>query len=208
MKYKVTVTLTEEMLGTKPEDLDVFTEYLGDKHPSGQTPADERANAKEAAEDDAEEESQRVAPTLFHREDGKPGIYDYQIKGFFKDACGAINRMDKEYRDNLEKLTAYKTKIDGCVFVYPRFIAFNLNGKVGECVRPLRTPTPKGERVAIVRSESVPAGTTFAFEVEVLAKDLQPYVKLWLGYGVRRGVGQWRNSGKGRFTCTVEEVKG
>lgn len=28
-------------------------------------------------------------------------------------------------------------------------------------------------------------------------------VREWLDYGVLRGIGQWRNSGKGRFTYEV-----
>ena len=31
-------------------------------------------------------------------------------------------------------------------------------------------------------------------------------VREWLDYGILRGIGQWRNSGKGRFTYTAYEV--
>ena len=32
--------------------------------------------------------------TVFPRtEDGRPFLYDYQIKGFFKDACGCLSRV-------------------------------------------------------------------------------------------------------------------
>ena len=32
-------------------------------------------------------------------------------------------------------------------------------------------------------------------------------VREWLDYGILRGIGQWRNSGKGRFTYIAYEVK-
>ena len=32
-------------------------------------------------------------------------------------------------------------------------------------------------------------------------------VREWLDYGQLRGIGQWRNSGKGRFTYIAYEVK-
>lgn len=37
------------------------------------------------------------------------------------------------------------------------------------------------------------------FSVLVMADELVPAVKEWLSYGKLRGLGQWRNSGKGRF---------
>jgi len=108
---KVKVTLTEEMLGTKAANPDVFADFIASKCPDEDKRKQELDNA---------EHREEAGTTVFHREDGKIGIYDYQIKGFFKDACSATNRFDKEFRNNLEKLPAYKTKIDGCVFVGPR----------------------------------------------------------------------------------------
>ena len=34
-----------------------------------------------------------------------------------------------------------------------------------------------------------------------------PAVKEWLSYGKLRGLGQWRNSGKGRFLCEILEER-
>lgn len=195
---KVKLTLTEEMLGTKAANPDVFANFIASKHPSGTPQRDELDNA---------ENMEEAGTTVFHRQDGKIGIYDYQIKGFFKDAAGAMNRFDNDCRNGLEKLTAYKTKIDGCVFVSPRFIEINLpaGASVGICERPLRADTAQGPRVSVCRSETVPAGSTIEFVVTVFSKDLLPYVEAWFGYGALRGLGQWRNSGKGRFAFA--EVK-
>ena len=195
---KVQIKLTEEMLGTKASNPDVFADFIASKHPSGTPQKDELSNA---------EHREEAGTTIFHRDQGIIGIYDYQIKGFFKDACGALNRFDKENRGNLEKLSAYKTKIDGCIFVAPRFIPIVLPDglKVGVCERPLRAETAQGPRVSVCRSETVPAGSTITFEISILSKDLAAYVQQWLNYGKLRGLGQWRNSGKGRFNWA--EVK-
>lgn len=42
-------------------------------------------------------------------------------------------------------------------------------------------------------------------EIEVLCMDdsHEKAVLEWLNYGAMRGIGQWRNSGKGRFTYEV-----
>lgn len=180
------------MLGTKAANPDVFADFIASKHPDGTPAKDELDNA---------EHREEAGTTIFHRENGKVGIYDYQIKGFFKDACGAMNRFDKDCRNGLEKLPAYKTKIDGCIFVTPRFIPINLpdGAKVGICERPLRADTAQGPRVSLCRSETVPAGSTIEIDVAILSKELKPYVDEWLKYGRLRGLGQWRNSGKGRF---------
>ena len=92
------------------------------------------------------------------------------------------------------------------IFVYPREIPYDLHGmKMDYCERPLRAQTPMGERVSIAKSESVPAGSTVEFEIECLDDKLEDMVRECLDYGKKRGLGQWRNSGKGRFEW--EEVK-
>ena len=40
------------------------------------------------------------------------------------------------------------------------------------------------------------------FTVKVLDDSLMKYVIGWLDYGEFNGIGQWRNSGKGRFKWT------
>ena len=194
---KVRITFTEEMLGTKPANKEIFKDFILSKAPEGTPLQDELDNA---------EHREEAGTTIFHREKDLPGIYDYQIKGFLKDACGSMNRADKEERKSgdkfLDKLTAYKTKIDGCIFVMQRFIPLVLpdGGTIGICERPLIAATAQGPRVSLVRSETVPVGTSLVFDLRIMAKELKPYVIMLLDYGALRGIGQWRNSGKGRFT--------
>lgn len=104
-------------------------------------------------------------------------------------------------------LIADKKVIDGLIFIQPRMIPILTNGEIRDCQRPLRAQTAQGERVSLVNSEEIPAGSTCEFDVILLDDSHEKVVREWLDYGILRGIGQWRNSGKGRFTYTAYEVK-
>ncbi len=126
------------------------------------------------------------------------------IKGFFKDACGCLSRVKTgEYATQSSKLKAYKKIIDGLIFVKERKIPITLSGEMGTCQRPLRAQTMQGESVALAASETVPAGSTLEFTVQMLDDSLEKVVREWFDYGAFRGFGQWRNSGKGKFTYEI-----
>ena len=199
---KIRITLTEEVLGSSPSNEELLAAYIASKAPTDDLTAQEVDNIKAQA---AEERT-----TIFPKTaDGTPSIYDYQIKGMFKDSCKALATAGKAGYPggkHCAALKAYKKAIDGLIFVSPREIPYNLHGlKMGFCDRPLRAQTPMGERVSIAKSESVPAGATAEFEIECLDEKLEDMVRECLDYGAKRGLGQWRNSGKGRFEW--EEVK-
>lgn len=139
------------------------------------------------------EKSMTVFPRL---DDGTPFLYDYQIKGFFKDTCGGLRKVKGTAS---EKIKAYKKEIDKLIFPEPRTIPLMFTGSVGECQRPLRAQTAQGERVSLAMSEEIPAGATCEFTVVCLLDDHEKAVREWLDYGRFSGIGQWRNSGKGRF---------
>ena len=186
---KVKITLLEEMLGTSSANPDVHREYIASKAVDASTIEDEVA----AIGVDATVEK---SMTVFPRENGQPIMYDYQIKGFFKDACGSLARVPGTISN---KTKAYKKVIDGTVFVMPRKIYFDLSGKIGNCQRPLRAETAQGPRVALANSETIPTGSSFTAEIMLLDEGAEKLVREWLDYGKLRGLGQWRNSGKGRF---------
>ena len=141
-------------------------------------------------------------------------IYDYQIKGMFKDSCGMLNRAKDS---NLSSgLKAYKKVIDGGIYVFPRHIGFFINdqyvdefgniqntydetGRLKVFQRAFRTSGPQGDRTALASSEVIPAGSRIKFTIGVTSKSFMRYVKEWLDYGCIRGIGQWRNSGTGIF---------
>ena len=108
------------------------------------------------------------------------------------------------------KLKTYKKEIDGLIFPMPRKIPFVIpeSAEIGIKERPLRASTPQGERIALASSESLPEGTTCDFDVAFLAKSDLKYIVEWFSYGQLRGIGQWRNSGVGRFTCEITDESG
>ena len=67
--------------------------------------------------------------------------------------------------------------------------------------------TAQGERNSLASSEEIAAGAILEFSILVMADELVPAVKEWLSYGKLRGLGQWRNSGKGRFLCEILEER-
>lgn len=190
-EIKVKITFIEPILGTSPANEDIYREFIGSKSPDALSVEDEVAAL---GADAVAEKNMTVFPRT---EDGKPFLYDYQIKGFFKDTCGGLRRVKGT---KSEKIKAYKKEIDKLVFVSPRCIPLVFSGEIGECQRPLRAQTAQGERVSLAISEEIPAGATCEFTVTCLCDDHEAAVREWLDYGVYSGIGQWRNSGKGRFS--------
>jgi len=194
---QVKLTLLEEMLGTSSANPDIHREYIASKSPDAASIEDEVAAL-------GVDKVERQGMTIFPSEGGRPFLYDYQLKGFFKDTCSALARVPGTKSN---KLKAYKKIIDGTIFVTPRQCPLQLpdGAAIGKCVRPLRAQTAQGERVALASSETVPPGTTITIQIVLLDEGQESLVREWLDYGVLRGLGQWRNSGKGRFTW--EEIK-
>ncbi|MCM1329978.1 MAG: hypothetical protein NC253_11115 [Ruminococcus sp.] len=190
-KLNVKLTFIEDVLGTASSNPELHEEFIASKSPDAKTIEEEVAAV-------GVEEVVEKAMTIFPRTaDGKPFVYDYQIRGFFKEACSCLKKVP----DTLSsKIKAYKKQIDGLVFVGPRQIPFDLKGmRIDNCQRPLRGSTPQGERISLANSEVVPAGSTIEFTVLCLVDGDIDWVKEMLEYGVYKGLGQWRNSGKGRF---------
>lgn len=186
---KVKLTFIESVLGLTPGDPEIYRSYIASKAPDAATTEDEVASL-------GIDKVVENGMTVFPREQGEPFFYDYQVKGFFKDTCGMLRRVPSYASASLKN---YKKVIDGLVFVFPRKIPVHYEGDISLCERPLRASTPQGERVALAISEEIPSGATMEFTITCMdEKDLK-LVREWLDYGYYRGLGQWRNSGKGRF---------
>ena len=203
-RIKVKLTFIEPVLGTWPNNQNVAREFIASKSPDAATIEDEVAAL---GADFVSDKGMTVFP---RNDDGEPVLYDYQIKGFFKDSCGMLSRIGgktetgkKKAVNESGKITAYKKVIDGLIFVSPRMIPIHASGEMTECQRQLRAQTAQGERVSLANSEQIPAGSTCEFEVLCMDDFHEKAVLEWLDYGVLRGIGQWRNSGKGRFTYEV-----
>lgn len=195
-EIRVRLTFIEPVLGTSPSNEDVYRDYIGSKAPDAATVDDEVAAL-------GVEAVVEKGKTVFARtEDGLPFLWDYQIKGFFKSACGFLRKVPGT---KSSKIKAYKKEIDGLIFPEPRKIPIHFEGEVGECQRPLRAQTMQGERVSLANSEEIPAGATVEFTVRLLLDTYEEVIREWLDYGELSGIGQWRNSGKGRFTYEILE---
>jgi hypothetical protein len=139
--------------------------------------------------------------TVYHRDTaGNPFIYDYVIKGFFKDACKSLRQVPGTKSNDL---TSFKPLIDGLIFTFPRKLMISCAGSMDHCVRPLRVNGPMGERVTLARSETVPEGSVIETSIMLLNPRHEKLMHEWLQYGALKGLGQWRNSGKGRFSYEV-----
>lgn len=200
-KMKVRITLTEEMLGTTCGNKDVAKEYHTSK--SGDAAKMEEELAALPAET-----LESKAKSVFPRdENGKPFVWDYMIRGHLKEVLGIkCETMEGELKVGKTKLSKYTYKriVDNFIFVKPRKIV--LSQPVGEdCVRPLRAVTMQGERVALATSETVPAGTTLDFEIIDMTGSTKfaELLKECLDFGQWKGLGQWRNSGKGRYSFEI-----
>ena len=157
VEIKVKLTFTEEVLGTSPTDPEIYKTYVASKAP------DAKSMEEEVEAHGIDEVTDKARTVFSTNKDGELILWDYQIKGFFKDACGMLRNVKGT---ESSKIKAYKKYIDGLVFN---------------------------------------AGATLTFTVKILKDDLKPAVIEWLDYGQLRGLGQWRNSGKGTFTYEILE---
>jgi len=189
-------TLLHEMLGTCAGDPTIHETFIAGSAPDAPSREEEIA----AIGVDAEiEKSKTVFPRL---EDGRPFMWNYQIKGFLKDAARAMARVSDS---ETSKTKAYIKILTDCVFVSPRRIPLIVKGDIGSCQRPLRAQTAQGERVSLANSETVPEGTVFEFQIEMLDGKFEKLVRELLPYAAKKGFLQWRNSGKGAAEVVVVE---
>ena len=195
---KVKVDFFEEILGTASANPDIHAEYIASKAPDAVSREEE---VEAIGVDEVFEKGMTVFPRDQH---GNPIAWDYQWKGFFKDAAGALRKVSGT---ESSKIKAYKKEIDGLIFPEPRMILIDFDGEMGICQRPLRGQTAQGERIALASSECIPAGASMTFEIRLLCGEHEKWVLEMLNYGQLRGFGQWRNSGKGRFRYQVLEKR-
>src|SRR5581483_2984458 len=181
--YKVKLKFTEDLLGTVPKNKEIYKAFIA---------------TKAASREDAEEEVATVAEieekgwTGFHTDEKGPFLYDYSVKGFLCEAARTLKQHGalKQLMDKFKRYT----------FVTPRKIYLP---KIAQDPneRPLRALTAQGPRVALVRSDVVPAGSRIEFQLKVLDQSgiKLPLIKEVLEYGSLMGLGQWRSGGFGRF---------
>jgi len=183
----VEIEFLESLLGSQPQR-DVVTEFINPALPDDEA--------------DALPEKLEKATTAFHKVDGNPVLFNYQVKGFLK-ASASVNNGLKTFKE----VKALKSKVENHIFVYPRIIPLEMpeGAELDYLERPLQAQTAQGPRVCLARSEQAPIGTKIHFTLEIL--DGTPLdddiIRTLLEYGQYIGLGQWRNSGHGSFLFTV-----
>ena len=187
---KVKITFIEPVLGTMPNDEEVYAQYIASKAPDAPTKEEEVENL---GVDEVVEKGMTVFPKL---DDGTPYLYDYQVKGFFKNACSMLKNVSDTKSSGIK---AFKKYIDGLVFIEERRSPFEFKGEITTLQRPLRAQTAQGERIALAMSEQLPIGTSVTFTINYLRDDLKAAIEEWLNYGKMNGFLQWHNGGYGRF---------
>lgn len=196
---RIKLTFLEPVLGSSPNNEEIYTEFIGSKAEDAPSLAEEVA----ALGDDVVAEK---GTTVFPRDnDGTPIFWSYQIEGFFKGTCGFLRTVPGTLSS---KLKAYKKEIDGRIFVAGDESPTNKTGRkirinnafpMDLYQRPLRAQTAQGERVSLACSERIPEGANCEFNITCLIDDDTKMVEEWLDFGRRNGMGQFRNGGHGRF---------
>ena len=157
--YHVHAEFVQPILGTASADPQIHERFIASKAP------DAKSLEEEVEALGADELVERGTTVFPRTKDGTPFLWDYQLKGFFKDAAGACRQMDG--MDASRRLVAHKSKIDQLVFVTPRNVRLYMpeGSEVRVMQRPLRAQTARGERVALAASEMLDAGTVRDFDV-------------------------------------------
>jgi hypothetical protein len=213
VKKTLIIQLSEKMLGTVPKDPDIFSNYVQEQHKkkaekTGAILTDPMLEEEQESIAELEENQDVKGWTGFMRDEQGLFIMNYMIKGFLKSSWETCQEIG-----HISKLPAYKKWIDKLIFITPRKIRFykdpecihTINEPHGALERPLRTSSPKGERVALAKSDYINEGTYLRFEISVLSKLKDEEgkgnkVKIndvleCFDYGKFIGLGQWRGSG-------------
>lgn len=148
--------------------------------------------------------------TVFLRDGNTLCLADYVIKGFLKEALGALKSQ--------LGIVAPASKVDNFVLITPAYLRFSKGGEEVTAPdeifeRPLRAMTMQGPRVSVSASETIDAGWELTFTVALLDNPSSPKSKALtfdvieqaMDYGAFKGLGQWRNGQNGRFVWEVVE---
>ena len=196
------------LLGSNPANPEIHSKFVAAKAATLEKTALEEAmlpGTEELAEKLKEVKEQGL--TVFLRgSHGELVLSSHVIKGFFKAAFQAL-------KDQFG-VAAVKGKIDNLLFIDPIEFIPIMDGKGepqtepdGYCERPLRAETMQGPRVTLASSEEVAPPWQLKFSVTLIANSgtgkskaiTFEQIEDALTYGKMKGLGQWRNSGRGSF---------
>lgn len=205
--YKVKARLLSPVLGTTAGSKSIWRDFIEPKQrkeleKAGMTPEQIEEELAATLEGVPETDEMDRGLTTFPSDEKGYYLRDYQVKGVLKNAALAMKEWGK--------LKQLRAKIGTYCFVRPVRIYLTDGLPELEIVeRPLRAQTAQGERICIARSQSIPEGTEFDFEIHTLSDAIEEdLLKELLGYGQYQGLLQNRGAGYGRFeVLTFEEAK-
>lgn len=207
VKLQIKATLLTDMLGTQPNNTQLFEDYIKSKAP-------ESIQDDEALNIDPEEVIEKGTTVYRRSKSGQLCLCDYQIKGFIKTSGDTIRQRlnEKKSKGSDNKIPksgweSWKSKVDTNVHVFPRLIELGKTRPDDILSRPLRAKTMQGERVSLARSEVIAADTVFYFEIVILGLIKKEQIIHCLNEGKYYGLGQWRNAGYGRFMYEIVSIE-
>jgi hypothetical protein len=190
---EVEVTFTNELLGTNPNNKQIYSEYIAGL-------ADEESRKQEVARI-GQLEADEKGMTVFLRnpETGCPQLKAYTWLGYLKERAKGLNGITGTVVSGMK---AFVKEINLRVNVEPRFIDLEIpeGEAIGVNERPLRASGPSGEKTALAKSETVPIGTKCHMTFRTETKEGLALIIECLNEGATHGTGQWRNAGFGTFT--------
>jgi len=223
---KIHITFLQDVLGSSNNNPKVFKEFHTSKAPTPEAASEESIavlgkDVSSMTEEQVEaltDENIEKQTTVFPRmPDGTIHAWDYQFRGFFKEALAVGTEVSEKAVKGLSKWTVRKT-VDSMLFIKERRIPLlDASGqpisKVELFERPLRAQTMRGEQICLARSEIIPAGSQCYFTLKWLEnknpKSTQKITKealIWaLDYGALKGFGQWRSGSWGSFEYSIIE---
>lgn len=207
--FAITVELVEPMLGTVPKTEGIYEKWIQQKKDkpklekdkkkglplaNGDEPTDEAIQERMDEEiEETIEDIEKKNWTGFHENpsDGKgPFVYDYFISGALRNAAQTLNTIGN--------VKALGSKFRKFVFLGQRRVYL---GPIADHLeRPIQIKGPQGPRVSITRSDMIPAGRQFSFDLAVLRGGgiTENILREVIEYWEFLGFGQWRTGGWGR----------
>jgi hypothetical protein len=225
--YKVTLNITEDVLGSSPSDPQIYTKFVASRALQAEKKlavSDEEMATVQAKQDAITEEELAMLPeeqtmkglTIFRRRpaDGALILVDTQIRGYLKEAANAMGADGETW--------GLTSKIDKYVFITGsdrrpiRMIPLLRDGQIvtkpdSIYERPLRAMTRLGPRITLAASELILAPVSLDFYICLVGlgelKSGKPITEeilaSWVSYGMYQGLSQYRTGGYGRFDAIV-----
>jgi len=190
--------------------IDKLEEMVGYKFTPEQREAALSGKLDELKETFEELDTKGTTIFFWDKKTNRPCIGDHMIYGYLKAAAEAIARTMPAKKGTVLHSASYTQMLINqhvrCTeqfIVADRDIRRDEHGNPKHLQRSLRVITAQGPRVTLAKSEIIPAGASFEFNIRVLKNSAvtEDVLRTLFEYGEYFcGLGQWRNAGWGVFS--------